>query len=70
MLTLLIIIKKKEEIHLQGIVMTPGFCYWKALTRTSGLIGGFDPNTAFAIVMTPGFWLLKAAMATALVFPH
>jgi hypothetical protein len=36
--------------------------------RTSGLIGGLDPKTAFALVMTPGFWLLKAAIATALVF--
>jgi hypothetical protein len=26
------------------------------------------PKDAFALVMTPGFWLLKAAIATALVF--
>jgi hypothetical protein len=37
--------------------------------RTSGLMGGFDPKTVFAIVIRPGFWLLRAAMAIALVFP-
>ena len=42
---------------------------WKALMRTSGLMGGLDPKTAFAIVITPGFWLLRPEKATTLVFP-
>ena len=37
--------------------------------RTSGLMGGFDPKTVFAIVIRRRFWLLRAAMAIALVFP-
>ncbi|KAK8482232.1 hypothetical protein V6N13_027121 [Hibiscus sabdariffa] len=43
---------------------------WKAFVRTSGLIGGFDPNTALAMVITPAFWLLSPANATAAVFPR
>ena len=42
---------------------------WKALTRTSGLMGGFDPKTAFAMVISPGFWLLRLEKAKALVSP-
>ncbi|KAK8496937.1 hypothetical protein V6N13_064192 [Hibiscus sabdariffa] len=38
---------------------------WKAFVRTSGLIGGFDPKTALAMVITPAFWLLSPANATA-----
>ncbi|KAF4373327.1 hypothetical protein F8388_026158 [Cannabis sativa] len=41
----------------------------KALARTSGLIGGLDPNTALAMVITPGFWLPNPAKAKAGVFP-
>lgn len=40
------------------------------MARTSGLIGGLDPKTAFAMVITPGFWLLRPAKATALVCPE
>ena len=42
---------------------------WKALARTSRLMGGFDPKTAFAIVISPGFWLLRPEKAKALVSP-
>ena len=42
---------------------------WKALARTSGLIGGFDPKIAFAMVISPGFWLLRPENAKALVSP-
>ena len=42
---------------------------WKALARTSGLIGGLDPKTAFDMVINLGFWLLRPANATALVYP-
>ncbi|KAF4350852.1 hypothetical protein G4B88_027765 [Cannabis sativa] len=42
---------------------------WKALARTSGLMGGSEPNTAFAMVITPAFRLLRAAKATAGVCP-
>ncbi|URE06414.1 hypothetical protein MUK42_19255 [Musa troglodytarum] len=42
---------------------------WKALARTSSEMGGLDPNTASATVMVPGFWLLRAPMATVLVYP-
>nr|GMD50139.1 hypothetical protein AXF42_Ash005074 [Ipomoea batatas] len=37
----------------------------ETIIRTSGLIGGSEPNTALAMVMTPGFWLLKPAKAMA-----
>ena len=42
---------------------------WKALMRTSGLMEGFDPKTAFAMVISPGFWLLRLEKAKALVSP-
>ncbi|KAE8699234.1 hypothetical protein F3Y22_tig00110584pilonHSYRG00371 [Hibiscus syriacus] len=45
-------------------------CCWKALERRSGLMGGCEPNTAFATVITPGFWLQRAAKATAFVWPR
>ncbi|KAF4365864.1 hypothetical protein F8388_002734 [Cannabis sativa] len=41
----------------------------KFKARTSGLIGGSEPNTALAMVITPGFWLPNPAKAKAGVFP-
>ena len=37
--------------------------------RTSGLMGGTDPKTTFAMVITTGFWLLRPAKARAVVSP-
>ncbi|KAF4365867.1 hypothetical protein F8388_002737 [Cannabis sativa] len=51
------------------ILLFSTFSNMKALARTSGLIGGLDPNTALAMVITPGFWLPNPAKAKAGVFP-
>ncbi|GER49655.1 adenine deaminase 1 [Striga asiatica] len=42
----------------------------RASNQKSGKTEGSDPNTALDKVTTPGFWLLKLAIATALVLPR